>query len=195
MHRGSLTGGVGSPTSSAPNKGEERMQDAVEHLVTLFENGTLNPQQLIQGLLVALAPSQPGGACACRHVNHVHLSRSSAESRDAERYRRGKIDGVLFPAARWNDLLWIDCNGKGGDSRTVPRLPSRTASWDSSSSGEPRCTTFASVWRLLHRRGSRATAEGFPGIQAAHLSGRGTLLSRSRRDSGAGFWDGLSWAA
>ena len=32
------------------------MQDSVEHLVTLFENGTLNRQQLIQGLLAALAP-------------------------------------------------------------------------------------------------------------------------------------------
>jgi hypothetical protein len=32
------------------------MQDSIEHLVTLFENGTLNRQQLIQGLLAAIAP-------------------------------------------------------------------------------------------------------------------------------------------
>lgn len=36
------------------------MQNAVEHLVTLFENGTLTRQQLIQGLLAALAPSSIG---------------------------------------------------------------------------------------------------------------------------------------
>jgi hypothetical protein len=32
------------------------MQDAVESLVTQFENGTLNRQQLIQSLLAAMAP-------------------------------------------------------------------------------------------------------------------------------------------
>jgi catechol 2,3-dioxygenase-like lactoylglutathione lyase family enzyme len=65
-------------------KGEEGMQDAVEHLVTLFENGTLNRQQLIQGLLAAMAPrsrgahvpadTSPTSTFRGRSLNHVTLS-------------------------------------------------------------------------------------------------------------------------
>ncbi len=32
------------------------MQDSIENLVTLFEKGALNRQQLTQGLLAAMAP-------------------------------------------------------------------------------------------------------------------------------------------
>ena len=67
------------------------MQDSVENLVTLFEHGTLNRQQLIQGLLLAaLAPiSAVANAHADttttatfrgRSLNHVTLS-----VRDVER--------------------------------------------------------------------------------------------------------------
>ena len=65
------------------------MQDSVENLVTLFEHGTLNRQQLIQGLLAALAPiSAVANAHADtsttatfrgRSLNHVTLSVSDVE--------------------------------------------------------------------------------------------------------------------
>jgi len=60
------------------------MQDAVEHLVTQFENGTLTRKQLIQGLLAAVAPScrlahahadtSPTSTFRGRSLNHVTLS-------------------------------------------------------------------------------------------------------------------------
>ena len=58
------------------------MQDAVESLVTQFENGTLNRQQLIQSLLAAMAPISmvpPAGTSSTsafrgRSLNHVTLS-------------------------------------------------------------------------------------------------------------------------
>jgi catechol 2,3-dioxygenase-like lactoylglutathione lyase family enzyme len=60
------------------------MQDSVENLVTLFENGTLNRQQLIQGLLAATAPpgmvahaqadTSTSSAFRGRSLNHVTLS-------------------------------------------------------------------------------------------------------------------------
>ena len=69
------------------------MQDAVEHLVTLFENGTLNRQQLIQGLLAAMAPSSrvahahadtaPTSTFRGRSLNHVTLSVTDVERSQA----------------------------------------------------------------------------------------------------------------
>lgn len=69
------------------------MQDAVEHLITLFENGTLNRQQLIQGLLAALAPSSMGAHAQAdtsptstfrgRSLNHVTLSVTDVERSQA----------------------------------------------------------------------------------------------------------------
>lgn len=69
------------------------MQDAVEHLVTQFENGTLNRQQLIQGLLAALAPSSMGAKASAdtsttstfrgRSLNHVTLSVTDVERSQA----------------------------------------------------------------------------------------------------------------
>jgi hypothetical protein len=65
------------------------MQDSVENLVTLFEHGTLNRQQFIEGLLAALAPiSGVANAHADttttatfrgRSLNHVTLSVSDVE--------------------------------------------------------------------------------------------------------------------
>ena len=73
------------------------MRDSVENLVTLFEHGTLNRQQLIQGLLAALAPiSAVANAHADtsttatfrgRSLNHVTLSVSDVE-RSKEFYSR-----------------------------------------------------------------------------------------------------------
>jgi catechol 2,3-dioxygenase-like lactoylglutathione lyase family enzyme len=73
------------------------MQDSVENLVTLFEKGTLNRQQLIQGLLAAMAPiSMVADAPAetstlstfrGRSLNHVTLSVSDVE-RSQEFYSR-----------------------------------------------------------------------------------------------------------
>ena len=73
------------------------MQDSVENLVTLFENGTLNRQQLIQGLLAAMAPiSMVADAPAetstvstfrGRSLNHVTLSVTDVE-RSQEFYSR-----------------------------------------------------------------------------------------------------------
>jgi catechol 2,3-dioxygenase-like lactoylglutathione lyase family enzyme len=69
------------------------MQDAVEHLVTLFENGKLNRQQLIQGLLAALAPLSMGAHAQAdtsttstfrgRTLNHVTLSVTDVERSQA----------------------------------------------------------------------------------------------------------------
>jgi catechol 2,3-dioxygenase-like lactoylglutathione lyase family enzyme len=73
------------------------MQDSVENLVTLFENGTLNRQQLIQGLLAVMAPiSMVADAHADtsttstfrgRSLNHVTLSVTDVE-RSQEFYSR-----------------------------------------------------------------------------------------------------------
>jgi len=78
-------------------KEEERMQDSVENLVTLFEKGTLNRQQLIQGLLAAMPPiSMVADAQADtstlstfrgRSLNHVTLSVTDVE-RSQEFYSR-----------------------------------------------------------------------------------------------------------
>src|SRR5262245_39277809 len=69
------------------------MPDAVENLVTLFENGTLNRQQLIQGLLAAMAPSSIGADAQAdpsttstfrgRTLNHVTLSVTDVERSQA----------------------------------------------------------------------------------------------------------------
>jgi catechol 2,3-dioxygenase-like lactoylglutathione lyase family enzyme len=79
------------------SKEEKRMQDSVENLVTLFEKGTLNRQQLIQGLLAAMAPiSMVADAQADtstlstfrgRSLNHVTLSVTDVE-RSQEFYSR-----------------------------------------------------------------------------------------------------------
>src|SRR5215471_5287203 len=71
------------------------MQDSVEHLVTLFENGTLTRQQLIQGLHAATAGisrmSHADGptisAFRGRSLNHVTLSVTDVE-RSREFYSR-----------------------------------------------------------------------------------------------------------
>src|SRR5215510_8581253 len=79
------------------SKEEKRMQDSVENLVTLFEKGTLNRQQLIQGLLAAMAPismvadAQPDTPTLStfrgRTLNHVTLSVTDVE-RSQEFYSR-----------------------------------------------------------------------------------------------------------
>ena len=48
------------------------MQDSVENLVTLFENGTLNRQQLIQDLLALMAPTS--------RVAHAHADTSTTST-------------------------------------------------------------------------------------------------------------------
>ena len=73
------------------------MQDSVEHLVTLFEKGTLNREQLIQGLLAAVAPIRTGAHADAdtsttstfrgRSLNHVTLSVTEVE-RSREFYSR-----------------------------------------------------------------------------------------------------------
>ena len=71
------------------------MQDSIENLVTLFENGTLNRQQLIQGLHAAMAPisgmAHADGptisAFRGRSLNHVTLSVTDVE-RSREFYSR-----------------------------------------------------------------------------------------------------------
>ena len=69
------------------------MQDAVENLVTLFENGTLNRQQFIQGLLAAMAPlsivahaqadTSTTSTFRGRSLNHVTLSVTDVERSQA----------------------------------------------------------------------------------------------------------------
>jgi catechol 2,3-dioxygenase-like lactoylglutathione lyase family enzyme len=78
-------------------KEERFMQDSVENLVTLFENGTLNRQQLLQGLRAAMAPiSMVAHAHADastvstfrgRSLNHVTLSVTDVQ-RSQEFYSR-----------------------------------------------------------------------------------------------------------
>src|SRR5215471_132136 len=71
------------------------MQDSIENLVTLFENGTLNRQQLIQGLHAAMAPisgmAHADGSTLStfrgRALNHVTLSVTDVE-RSQEFYSR-----------------------------------------------------------------------------------------------------------
>jgi len=75
--------------NAAYAQGEECVQDSVENLVTLFENGTLNRQQLIQGLLAAMAPTSmmapahpdtsTTSAFRGRSLNHVTLSVTDVE--------------------------------------------------------------------------------------------------------------------
>src|SRR5215813_1999329 len=81
------------PTS----KEEKCMQDSVESLVTLFEKGTLNRQQFIQGLLAAVIPITTAAhahadtstisAFRGRSLNHVTLSVTDVE-RSREFYSR-----------------------------------------------------------------------------------------------------------
>src|SRR5262245_43367282 len=76
---------------------EKRMQDSVENLVTLFEKGTLNRQQLIQGLHAAMAPMSVSADAQAdtstvstfrgRSLNHVTLSVTEIE-RSQEFYSR-----------------------------------------------------------------------------------------------------------
>src|SRR6185369_1586687 len=78
-------------------KEAECMQDSVENLVTLFENGTLNRQQLIQGLLAVMAPismvahahadTSTTSTFRGRSLNHVTLSVIDVE-RSQEFYSR-----------------------------------------------------------------------------------------------------------
>jgi catechol 2,3-dioxygenase-like lactoylglutathione lyase family enzyme len=74
------------------------MREAVEHLVTLFEHGTLSRGQLIQGLLAAVAPlgiaanagAEPTPSNPTfrgRSLNHVTLSVTDVE-RSKEFYSR-----------------------------------------------------------------------------------------------------------
>ena len=70
------------------------MQDSVENLVTLFENGTLTRQQFIQGLHAAMAPigmtPQDDTSISTfrgRSLNHVTLSVTDVE-RSQEFYSR-----------------------------------------------------------------------------------------------------------
>jgi len=73
------------------------MQDSVENLVTLFEKGTLNRQQLIQGLLAAMDPTSMVVDAQAdtstlstfrgRSLNHVTLSVTDVE-RSQEFYSR-----------------------------------------------------------------------------------------------------------
>src|SRR5215471_18182432 len=63
------------------------MQDSVENLVILFEKGRLNRQQLIQGLLAAVAPismvahahADTSTMSTFRSLNHVTLSVTDVE--------------------------------------------------------------------------------------------------------------------
>ena len=73
------------------------MKDSVENLVTLFEKGTLNRQQLVQGLLAAMAASSMVADAQAdtstlstfrgRSLNHVTLSVTDVE-RSQEFYSR-----------------------------------------------------------------------------------------------------------
>jgi catechol 2,3-dioxygenase-like lactoylglutathione lyase family enzyme len=75
------------------SKEEKRMQDSVENLVTLFEKGTLNRQQLIQGLLATMAPismvanaqadTSTSSTFRGRSLNHVTLSVTDVERSQA----------------------------------------------------------------------------------------------------------------
>jgi catechol 2,3-dioxygenase-like lactoylglutathione lyase family enzyme len=79
------------------SKEEKRMKDSVENLVTLFEKGTLNRQQLVQGLLAAMAASSMVADAQAdtstlstfrgRSLNHVTLSVTDVE-RSQEFYSR-----------------------------------------------------------------------------------------------------------
>jgi catechol 2,3-dioxygenase-like lactoylglutathione lyase family enzyme len=80
------------------------MQDAVENLVTLFENGTLNRQQLIQGLLAAMASNGMAAhahadtstvsAFRGRTLNHVTLSVTDVERSQA--FYSRLLGGTIF---------------------------------------------------------------------------------------------------
>ncbi|HXH08194.1 MAG TPA: VOC family protein [Alphaproteobacteria bacterium] len=80
------------------------MQDSIENLVALFEKGTLNRQQLIQGLLAAVAPistvahahadTSTMSTFRGRSLNHVTLSVTDVE-RSQEFYSR-LLGGTMF---------------------------------------------------------------------------------------------------
>jgi hypothetical protein len=121
------------------------MQDSVENLVTLFENGTLNRQQLIQGLLAAMAPlsmvahaqadTSTPSTFRGRSLNHVTLSVTDVERSQA--FYSRLLGGTLSCGSIATE--------QGGKSQ-VPLWTSRTASSHSTSAGSRGCTTFASVW-------------------------------------------------
>ena len=80
------------------------MQDTIENLVTLFENGTLSRRQLIQGLLSALAPlsltthalgdTSNTSAFRGRSLNHVTLSVTDVERSQA--FYSRLLGGTIF---------------------------------------------------------------------------------------------------
>ena len=104
------------------------MQDSVEHLVTLFEKGTLNREQLIQGLLAAVAPIRTGAHADAdtsttstsrgRSLNHVTLSVTEVE-RSREFYSR-LLGGTMSRRS-------IETDTRGRKSK-VQLLPSLTVS-------------------------------------------------------------------
>src|SRR5436190_9498935 len=97
------------------------MQDSIENLVTLFEHGTLNRQQLIQGLLAALAPiSMVANAHADttstssfrgRSLNHVTLSVTDVERSKAfySRLLGGTSSFETEKGAKGANLALPDC--------------------------------------------------------------------------------------
>src|SRR5215831_17295015 len=64
--------GVSSYGGGMQTSKEGSMQDSIENLVTLFENGTLNRQQLLQGLRAAMAP--------IGMVTHAHADTSTTST-------------------------------------------------------------------------------------------------------------------
>ena len=122
------------------------MQDPVDNLVTLFENGTLSRQQLIQGLHAAMAPisvvahahadTSTVSAFRGRSLNHVTLSVTDVE-RSQEFYSR---------------LLGGTISCRSIETDKGPRVESATLALSDSfialfKLGEPRFITFASGLR------------------------------------------------
>ena len=124
------------------------MQDAVEHLVTQFENGTLNRKQLIQGLLAAVAPSSrlahahadtsPTSTFRGRSLNHVTLSVTDVE-RSQEFYSR-LLGGRMSRRSIETD------KGARVESATLALTDGFIALFKLGSLG---CITFASVSRTF----------------------------------------------
>ena len=102
------------------------MQDAIENLVSMFENGTLDRQQLIQSLLAAMASNSMAAhkhadtstvsAFGGRTLNHVTLSVTDVE-RSQEFYSR-LLGGTIFsrsietdqgPKLEGSTLVLPDC--------------------------------------------------------------------------------------
>ena len=104
------------------------MKDSVENLVTLFEKGTLNRQQLVQGLLAAMAASSMVADAQAdtstlstfrgRSLNHVTLSVTDVE-RSQEFYSR-LLGGTMSRRS-------IETDTRGRKSK-VQLLPSLTVS-------------------------------------------------------------------